>query len=711
MKKRLFRSALFLLNLLCSSSIAFAEQASGAAAPPSSAAGDAAAELALSSLGGAKFVVARAGAQADALTRRAAALGLGVRIVAVGDAAPLDDSALAGIADAASALGAPKGVLAALDLGPAAFFAVWLRSDPEAAKAVRFAAFPSLVDSLVPGFCSVPDGLLFAPVPESDATADFLRRASQRFSDVRDEFGEILLGVRGGASSDAALAPWLQLAGCAGNNLGCLLSDAQMPEEAVAAFRAADAVNPSGVSPLLNLATLAKRGVGAAAREDLARRLGAIRAGDVAGSSLAAGGGYVLAPEDFFPAGWFWTASGLRKPTPERAEELFAAAEKVGGEDAKRAVAQILTVERALRSAFAAQSVDAFAAMKVADEGGWTARTAAVAARLLFDSNSRKSAIRLIDRTSERLVAEKGADAEGVLALSLLRVDMLGRLGDSEALSGCRGVFRAMPGGETFRAANLALAAASVEAEDWAGAAKDWSAVATSAGAASAVPWVAAAARGASALVSGNAAAAKSEFAAALAEGATNSWSVLAAALVADFATGDKAAAVPKARMIVELRPRHGFANFVLANIAAEQGRSDEAMFRYQASLAERFNWMAANDFASLMSKTGRPDMAERIARDALAGGGNGYAAVHDTLGEALAAQKRWVEALAAFRKASSMPGGRQPEILLHLAEALAATGENKAAAALIPEIDAGKSSFSIRDRERLGALRRAVAE
>ncbi|MBR1836796.1 MAG: hypothetical protein IJ783_05870, partial [Kiritimatiellae bacterium] len=499
---------------------------------------------------------------------------------------------------------------------------------------------------------------------------------------------------------------WRRLAGMAGNNLGCILASCGDVEAAVREFLRADAVYPAGISAMLNLATLARDGVASASRSDLASRLEALHAARHEETSLSATGGYVMKPETFFPAGWGWTASGLDyDASSNRVDEALAAAEKVAGEPGKRMVQQAVVADYLVRSAFAKPLVGQYDRAGVRETAKWPASAAPAAANALFESGNRDLAVSFLDRVAGSLPDKSDPAA---FDIALARLALFGHAGDAAGVGSMRHLFRSLPASEQYVKANLAVAAAALDCDDVAGAASDYKAVETAVP--DATPWLGAIRRAAEALAAADFENAGKAAAKALASGGTNYWPALRLALAVSYSRNDKKAASSAASALVAMRPVDYFAHYVLGSLAMSSGDRASARVHLQASLASRPSLFCLNDLASLMAEDGEPVLAEKFARQALACGGESLAAIHDTLGEALAAQSRWPEALEAFKTATTRRGGDDPRIVMHLAEALRETGDLASAAALIPAIDKGKDAFTIRERERLGALRRAVS-
>jgi len=645
---------------------------------------DACADLVLDRIAPARWVVAESGALADALDRRSAARGGEVRVVPLRG---LTRTKLAGLERAAAESVPDAKVRAALDLGGAPFVLAWLAADPDgAATNVALAALPSL--PLAAGFAAVPDGPVFRLAREEPAGTNELRGLAARYAEFRDALGETLATAPGGAgSSGAAQAEARRLAGLLGNDLGCLLARAGLREEALAALRLADAADPGGASALLNLASLLREAGDAEDRATIARRLEA--PGFAPSWTLAVTGGWVLRPEDFFPAGWYWTLSGV--PLTDAAT-LRAGLEAVP-EEARGPVAGALRAGHALQTGGAAPFTGVLAAM---GGDGWTVPLAERAAEALFLQNERAAAQRLLWKAAKL----PGADA---FSLALLRADYAARAGDAAAAR--RELAQLRGSGDEARLFAAGVGA-DVELDDLRAAAERLAAPPEGHDPAWRAPFSAALSR----LLAGggpaDSAAARGMLAAAFAAD-TNFWPALRVALQADLQSGDQTAAEQDAAALLALRPFDYFGNYVAAMMAAGAGDEAEAQRRYQASLSQRAAWFVLNDYASFLASRGNAALAERMARDALAASGGAVPAVHDTLGEALFAQGRPGDAAEAFRAAIKASGdAADPRFRLHLAEALAELGDAAGATAEAKAAAAGEAVLTPAERERLEAVR-----
>ena len=652
--------------------------------PAADALADACADLVLEGAAPARWIVAEPGAFADALDRRAAARGGAVSVVPLRG---LTRTKLAGLERAAAETVPDAKVRAALDLGGAPFVLSWLAADPEgAASNVVLAALPTL--PLAAGCRAVPDGAVFRLAREAPSSTNDLRALAARYADFRDALGEALAGADGAAEAPAA-AEARRLAGLLGDELGCLLADAGLRDEALRAFRLADAANPAGGSALLNLASMAREDGTPEERAEIARRLEGLARSGAAGWALALTGGRVLRPADFFEAGWHWALSGL--PLTDR--DGFAEALESIPEPKRMAVLLELRAGHALQVGAAAPYMGVLAAM---GPDGWTVPLAERAADALFLQNERAAAQRLLWKAGRM----PGADA---FALALLRADYAARAGDAALAR--RELSQLSGAGDPARLFAAEIAA-DVELDDLKAAAGRLAAPPEGAAPAWRAPFADALSR----LLAGggpaDSAAARGLLAAAFAAD-TNFWPAMRVALQADLQSGDRTAAEKDAAALLALRPFDYFGNYVAAMMAGGRGDAAEAQRRYQASLSQRAAWFVLNDYASFLASRGNAALAERMARDALAASGGAVPAVHDTLGEALYAQGRAGDAAAAFREAIEASGDEvDPRFRLHLAEALLSMGDAAGAAAEAKAAEAGAAVFTPDESKRLEAVR-----
>jgi tetratricopeptide (TPR) repeat protein len=180
-------------------------------------------------------------------------------------------------------------------------------------------------------------------------------------------------------------------------------------------------------------------------------------------------------------------------------------------------------------------------------------------------------------------------------------------------------------------------------------------------------------------------------------------------ALWLDLLADDKIKGVEHADAALRLNALNTFANYIKATAFMRAKQYQEAERHFQLSISQNAPWFVVNDYAVLAAETGRFDLAEMLARNAIAAGGGSQASAWDTLGTALAGAGKKKEALEALQKAMTLPGADDPRIQLSFAELSLESGDRESAEKAIPVIDKGVELLSIAERERLGKLRRSL--
>ena len=568
---------------------------------------------------------------------------------------------------------------------------------------VVLAASPFLVEHA--GFEAVPDGLLFRAVPAAAAT-NGLSAAAESYEAARDALGELFSSDMKASLSPEA-APFRSLAAQAGDRLGCLLLRAGETNAALDAFLSADSVYPPGGSAALNAASLVRRGARPSAAAAVARRLDALARGGERWS-LYAEGGPVVAPEDFFEAGWYWAASGLSPFATDSAERLKKALESMPGDGGKQAAARMQQAIRPLAAALGSMPV----------AGGKPAAGDLVgAAESLFYRGERLRADRLLGTASFKTPAERAT-------VVLARARLLATGGDAAGASAV--LKEALKGSKAAPMEDLdvsdrelylrGFAEASVEVLDLAAARPRLLALAKEKGICA--PWAAKCAAAILALGEGAADAANATLAEAVEAAAAAqppyflpSWAPLRLRAFFALQTGDMAAAAEAAKALLEARNGHDFLGHYISALAAQAaGAAGRADFHFQASLAERAVWFVLNDFAASLDARGATGPAVMFARQAVAVGGAGQAAVQDTLGMALLHAGEIGEALDVLRRAAALPGGDAPAIRLDLAEALSENGLYDELAGVLKALEPALPAADETVRERVRALRAVLA-
>jgi len=654
------------------------------------------AEAVLAGAGGARWIVADgpfAAALGDAA--RAAKSPAVVLPLLGGDEETLDR------ADEAAKDIPSDDVRRALAHGVAPFVRAWLAEDPAAVGTnVYFVAAPALVEAA--GFVALPDGLGYRAVAP-DAVPERLAAAAESFDAARDALGELL-----SFDSNGLTAPIRPIAAQAGNRLGCLLVRAGETNAALDKFLAAAAIHAATPSPVLNAASLVRRGARPAAAASVARALDAVaRFGE--NWSLYATGGPVLFPEDFLEAGWRWALSGFPPTDRDSAARLKAAFDAMPAEE-RGTVAARLRQGMAPLAALVAPAPPLPGAHPAAGE-------IVAAADRLFYRGERLRADRLLRKASFPSAAER---ASIVLARARLLATGGDFAGSYEVLGKALEKASAEPmpeldvsDRELFMRARAETA---VEALDLASARTRLLALVEAKGLFA--DWAAKSSAAIGALLAGDIAAANNGAAAAVAAAAAAqppffppNWAPLRLRAFFALQTGGLAAATEAAEALLEARGGHDFfAHYVLALAAQAAGDAGKADAHFQASLAERAVWFVLNDFAAALDERGATGPAVMFARQAVASGGAEQAAVQDTLGMALLHAGRIADALEALRRAAALPGGDAPAIRLDLAEALSENGLFDELATQLKALEPALQAADEPTRKRVAALRANLA-
>ena len=690
-------SLAFLLAASASAQEADAPEAAEAVKPATLA--DACAALVLKGAGDARWVLAD-GQLAAALDRAARESGSGTVVLPMiaGNEETLDRAEKA-------AASIPSGkVRNALRFGVAPFLRAWLAEDPEAAcAAVVLAGPPAAVEAA--GFEAVPSGLCYRIVPAAAAT-NGLAEAAEAFSSARDELGELFSADMKGSLSPEA-APFRALAGQAGDRLGCLLWNAGETNAAMDAFMAADAVYPPGGSAVLNAASLVRRGVRPAVQAAVARRLEAVVRGGERWN-LYADGGPVVSPEDFFETGWYWTISGFSPFVAGADGRLKAAFGEIPEEERPRVAAHLRQAVRPLSLLLASGPVPPADAPVGALVG---------AADALFYRGERLRADRLLreaefDAPAERawavvsrarLLAAGGENAKAVSALEKALLSAKAEPMEDVDVSEREIYLRA-------------LAETAVEALDVGAARERLLALVAENGLFA--DWAAKCSSAIGALAQGDAPRANAFLVQAVETAAAAqpphfppSWAPLRLRAFVAMQSGDLPAAEEAASALVETRGGHDFfGHYVLALAAQAEGDAVKSDYHFQASLAERAVWFVLNDFAAALDARGSARAAVGFARQAVAAGGGGQAAVQDTLGMALLHAGESAEALETMRTAAALPGGDMPAVQLDLAEALSENGVYGELAAVLEKLEPALAVADEETRKRAATLRENLA-
>ncbi len=598
-----------------------------------------------------------------------------------------DVASLARFEAAVAALGSDR-LRAAAALGSVPFLIHWLREDPEAAlSGLALLVEPAV--ARVAGFEPLPQGVIHHLYRPGTVSDDVLDRALARYLDVREQIGEAIVHADEDAAATSLSRRLRAHVALCGNNLGCLLATADRGGEAMDVLLLAHSLHPEGYSALLNMASLVRRGIRPERMDALGQEMNAILRAGGGSWNLASTGGFVLHPEDFLEAKWFWASSGLSADNRDVLNDYLF---KIEDETVRGAVARQLSTSLAIQSGGAQAALALLAELP---ETGLTPAFWVRIADLHLMTGDRVRAMRAVDQVTVAL------DDEAV-PTAFTRASIYARLGRTDAAIGVLDAIQNETNAADVlarKAAVYSLAGQSVEL--------------------AATVAVLAAREDAPAGLAAFHQAVQAQLAGDIQEAKRLSEAAVEAGLVADFALrtammlammdGDPAAAGNHADALLAIQPLDAFAHYVKATRASEARQHQEAERHFQISLSQQPAFYVLNDYAVLAIQTGRPELAEHLARNAIASGGGDHAAVWDTLGSALKDLNRVDEAMAAVRTAVQKAGGDDPRIQLNYAEVCLQTGDHGGARRALILVDAGKDVLSIPERERLGRVRRAL--
>ncbi|MGI5868118.1 MAG: hypothetical protein ACOX9C_01550 [Kiritimatiellia bacterium] len=599
------------------------------------------------------------------------------------------DSVVTAYEAAAATLGDPR-LEAAASLGAAPFVLTWMQQRPdEAAAKLALMVEPSLAKAS--GLEPVPGGLVYHLHKPDAVTSNVLLRAYAHHAALRDAIGETIALAPADAASTAG-AKWFRArASACGNNLGVLLHSADLKKEALDAFTQAHAIDRSNISALLNRASLVREGLRPELAEKIAVELNELAKAGGGSWTLASSHGYVVRPSDFFDAKWHWTLSGLPFTDQAKIESELSA---IQDPELRTAVARNLTPSLGLQTAGAQPAMMMLA--KLSDQG-FTWETMLQFAEQQLAMGDRARALRLV----ERAAAQPGADAQ---AVAFVRAQVLVKSGrPADAVTALMAVKTPENAAEVL----TRVASARAAGGDTAGLLD--AVTALQAASTNAPAWMTPFAESLKAQIAGDVAKARTLAAQAIEQDADTDFA-FRQMLLLDLIANDKAAAEQHADAALARFPLDDFANYVKATALADRRDFATAERRFQISLSQNPAWFVLNDYAALAAETRRFDLAENLARNALASGGEGFAAVWDSLGSALHGQGKEAEAYEAFKTAVTKPGGDDPRIQLHYAESSLTAGDTDAARKALTLVDQNSSRLSIPERERLGKLRQALA-
>lgn len=638
----------------------------------------------LDSLEGRKWVLGD-GFLGEQLAARAESRGLAGLVVTPGRQAT--EAELDAFETSVQKLGSPKLEAAAM-LGSVPFALSWMKEKPDvAATNLALAAWPPL--AAFGGFEAVPSGLLYLLRKPEEVNSNLLEKVLGKYLQERDAVGEMVAVVPGGDDVDALKKRISAQTAMSGNNLGVLLYNAAMTNEALNVFIQASAIDKDNLSALLNKATLVREGARPELMERFAGELNALGRAGGGSWTLAANAGYVLKPEYFLEAGWTWTFSGIGAADTNGYARAMGA---VKDEGMRMAIMQQMPLSVGM------QTAGSQAPMMLLSEFPHEGLTWEYLLKIAEMHMMMGDVVR-----AGRAVKKAGTmpDADAKL-VAFARADILRRTGRHlEAVE-------AVLGAKTEENAAEVLRECASIYSDMGDNAKLLQVVKELGAMEGAPEWIGLSAKSLEALVANDAATAKKFSDKAVKAGADAGFA-FRSALLLDMMTGDTIAAGEHADTALRMSALDFFANYVKATLLVGKKQHQAAERHFQISLSQNPAWFVANDYAAMVVEMGSFQLAENLARAALASGGDTQPAVWDTLAAALAGLGKKAEALEALEKAVALPGGEDPRVQLRYAELSLENGDKEAAAKAVGVVDKNLEMLSISERERLGEVRKAL--
>ena len=584
-------------------------------------------------------------------------------------------------------LGSQKLEAAAM-LGSVPFALAWMEERPDAAATnLALAAWPSL--SAFAGFEAVPSGLIYLLEKPQGVGSNQLQKALVKYLRERDAVGEMVSVTPNGVLVDALKKRISSQTAMSGNNLGVLLYNAGMTNDALNVFMQASAIDKDNLSALLNKATVVREGVRPELMERFAGELNQLARAGGGSWTLAATAGYVLKPEYFLEAGWIWTFSGICATDTNSFSRAIGAVED---ERMRAAIKQQMPLSRIMQTA-GSQAQMMLLAEFPKDGLTWEYLMKIAETHLMMGDALR----------AERAVKKAAAmpDADAVL-VAFMRSDVLRRTGKyNEAVEAVLAVKN------VENAENVLRKCASIYSHIGDNA-KLLEVVKELGAMDGASEWIGLSTKSLESLIANDVPMAKKFSDQAIKAGADADF-VFRSALLLDMMTNDTVAAGEHADMALSANALDFFANYVKATILVGRKDYKNAERHFQISMSQNPAWFVANDYAAMVVEIGNFQLAENLANAALASGGDAQPAVWDTLAAALAGLGKKGDALEALKKAVALPGGDDPRVQLRYAELSLENGDKEAAAKAIGVIYKNLETLSISERERLGVVRKAI--
>ena len=589
----------------------------------------------------------------------------------------------------------------AFDLGIFPFLQEYIGHDPHAGSRVALTFFPDLWN--IGPYRAYPHGLCFVGAPEDSPTDNPLGEPGD------DPVADNAAAWRATA---AKLAPQLdsvpedstpamlaaarvvrQRTSFVGNNLAYWLFVTDRGHDALRLWRDVHEFDPANLSATLNLFTALSRAGLDEEREAVRDELEAFRRKMTKPFQiweLSRSQGYVASPDAFASLGLSWALTGQTSLALGTLDSALR--DGVRGEDA-RGASPILLAMGAIhgRMGDAEAAERAFSKALEEDPGNVAALTGLVKARLS------QGDLDGVDELFERL-AEAGAPQERLVHV---RANYLVQKGDNDAaVSVVQKALETSPKDpdlllDLFTASTAQMSSSTnptvrIDArkrmEDTVQRLRSDPAARTFQGA------IASAALH---LVDHEYAEAREEFR--IADKSTPGVpALLHQILRLDYGLQDRVHAESHAREILQLVPRHGFANYIMGSLALGAGRLDSARAFLERSAQ---NWNSAlprGDLAYALYRLRENERAEASARDALVRSDKLYE-IWDTLGLVLLAAGRPEEARDAFNEALGRRSGARV-VHLHLARAELMLGNEAAARGILDELQNDEAKFRNED-------------
>lgn len=608
---------------------------------------------------------------------------------------------------AVDALGNPR--LSALAAwGPLPFAVGWLRIDPdEASKQLAFMTESQYVG--MAGFRAISHGTVYQLVKESILESPNWYGAIREGEESRElirctiaRSKEEGAQQKEGWAGEVRLTQLRQMAARGANDLAYGLYESGRKNEAYEFLVFANALDPANMSALLNRASLVKEGLHPEQKEKIAEELNSKAQTRHGYWNLAQTSGYVIRPQDFFDAQWYWVLSGI--PATQEAlirTNLQALAEAKLEESVYRSV-----LERA-RLSYVSQIwriTPAFRWMQgVSEDYVFDGEAMLALARVLLDEKMPDRAERLVMRAAKRsdvkpeavacvrasIQAFRGRYTDAVETLRAVRTEANRLTVDAELAS----YYSMMGSTSNLLDTVRSIQQAQTNAPLWMRAMIESLEQALESDPEKALP--------------------KAYDAAVLAWRLGGDEGYLYRHLLTlDMMVGDKKAALEHARAALRKNPKDAFANYILAISFRDTGKPEEVEHYFQLSLSQNPAWYVWNDYSDFALAKGDPYLAHNLAQMALQNGGQEQAIVWDSYAMALLGMNWVPKALEAIETALQKPGGEDPRIQLHAAEITFSADRIEATQARIQQIrKMDLSCYSKAETERLVRLESQVEQ